>query len=177
MGGHSRHRLQRVLIEAVELFNLDALHAHLLDELREDPRVTLYGRPLHLRGSEAWLRVRKGPGAQRGFESDRTLKITSNFLATPYPTKYPEPPRPTTRRAASRDRCRPRTSTRQCARLTRPLRAPGPAACGLHSRPSRRSPKPRRRDAPGSRAVARSGATTRSRRVFWEGPPRPARPT
>ena len=46
-GGHARQGLQRGLVEAVELLHLDALHAHLLDQLREDPGVALDRRPLH----------------------------------------------------------------------------------------------------------------------------------
>ena len=45
--GNVRHGLQHIFVEAVKLLHLHPLDTHLLDELREDSRVTLNRRPLH----------------------------------------------------------------------------------------------------------------------------------
>lgn len=46
-GGNSRHGLEHVLVQTIQLLHLHPLHAHLLDELGEDPGVALDCRPLH----------------------------------------------------------------------------------------------------------------------------------
>ena len=46
--GNVRHGLQHIFVEAVKLLHLHPLDTHLLDELREDPRIALNRRPFHV---------------------------------------------------------------------------------------------------------------------------------